>query len=77
VTLTGTARRPERFVPLRHRRTAEDGTELLTRIGYAAYDFVTSDGRRGLGVVEMLDQMVDGRPIGMATTAAGEPLPRA
>ncbi|GAA4471184.1 DUF7064 domain-containing protein [Phytohabitans houttuyneae] len=77
VTLTGTARAPERFVPLRHRRTTEDGTELVTRIGYSAYEFVTSDGRRGLGVVEMLDQMVDGRPIGMAATAAAGPLPRA
>ncbi|MFC0529985.1 DUF7064 domain-containing protein [Phytohabitans kaempferiae] len=65
VTLTGTARRPERFAPLRHRRRAEDGTELVTRIGYSAYEFVTSDGRRGLGVVEMLDQLVDGRPVGM------------
>lgn len=70
VTLTGTARTPERFVPLRHRRTAEDGTELRTRIGYSAYEFVTSDGRRGLGVVEMLDQLVDGRPVGMPAAAA-------
>lgn len=65
LTLTATVRRPERFAPLRHRRTAPDGTELRTRIGYSAYEFVTSDGRRGAGVVEALDQLVDGLPIGM------------
>ncbi|MFB9185016.1 hypothetical protein ACFFX1_43440 [Dactylosporangium sucinum] len=74
VTLTGTARAPERFVPLRHRRTAADGTELVTRIGYSAYEFVSSDGRRGLGIVEMLDQLVDGRPVGM--TGATPPQPQ-
>lgn len=70
VTLTATARQPERFVPLRHRRDAEDGTELVTRIGYAAYEMTTSDGRRGLGVVEVLDQLVDGLPVGMTGTLA-------
>lgn len=71
VTLTGTARRPERFAPLRHRRTTSDGTELRTRIGYAAYDFVASDGRRGIGMVEALDQLVDGLPIGMHADSTG------
>jgi hypothetical protein len=58
---TGTARRPEQFVPLRHRRIDEAGAELLTRIGYAPYGFVADDGRRGSGIVEMLDQMTAGR----------------
>lgn len=72
VTVTATAREPERYVPLRHRRTAEDGTELLTRIGYSAYGFTTSDGRTGTGIVEVLDQLDDGLPIGMrADLAAG------
>lgn len=64
LTLTATARSPHRFVPLRHVKTAPDGTEQITRIGYSSYEFTTSDGRRGLGTVEMLDQLVDGRPAG-------------
>jgi hypothetical protein len=65
VVLTGTVRDPAQFVPLRHVTTAPDGSQSITRIGYSAYEFVTSDGRRGLGIVEMLDQLVDGRPVGM------------
>jgi hypothetical protein len=68
-TLTGVARQPERFVPLRHVTEGADGQRLVTRIGYAAYDFVTDDGRRGVGIVEMLDQLIDGLPIGMACRA--------
>ncbi|WP_155981236.1 hypothetical protein [Nocardia sp. BMG111209] len=63
--LTGTVRRPEQFVPLRHVTAAADGTRAITRIGYSAYEFGTDDGRHGLGIVEILDQLVDGRPIGM------------
>lgn len=74
LTLNAAARDPQRFVPLRHRRSADDGTELNTRIGYSAYEFTTSDGRRGLGIVEVLDQLVDGLPIGMTRdSAAGRP----
>ncbi|WP_370617743.1 DUF7065 domain-containing protein [Mumia qirimensis] len=67
LTLTATAKEPATFAPLRHSRTDDDGTVLDTRIGYAPYEFLTSDGRRGTGIVEILDQMVDGLPIGMRT----------
>lgn len=64
-TLTGRVREPEQFVPLRHITAGADGERLVTRIGYAAYDFVADDGRRGVGIVEAMDQLVDGVPIGM------------
>lgn len=66
IELHGKIRDTGEFVPLRHRRLAADGTESLTRITYAPYDFITSDGRRGVGIVEALDQMIDGVPAGMA-----------
>jgi hypothetical protein len=65
ITLVGTAS-DGRFMPLRHRRRAGDGAESISRIAYAPYEFVASDGRRGFGIVEALDQMIDGRPSGMA-----------
>lgn len=68
VTLTATARKPHTFAPLRHSRKDEDGNVLDTRIGYAPYEFRTDDGRRGTGIVEILDQLVDGLPIGMTDT---------
>lgn len=51
------------LIPLRNRRTAPDGTELLTRITEAMTRF-ECDGRRGIGMSEYLDQIVDGRPVG-------------
>ncbi|MCX4096817.1 hypothetical protein [Nocardia sp. alder85J] len=60
LVVTGVARQPARFVPLRHVTTAPDGTRSVTRIGYSAYEFTASDGRRGLGIVEMLDQLPAG-----------------
>jgi hypothetical protein len=66
MTLTGTARTPEQFVPLRHHRPAEGTSQGVTRIGYSSYDFTLDDGRRGLGIVEVHDRLVDGRPISMA-----------
>ncbi len=66
LTLAGTARQPERFVPLRHHRQEEEGTSAgLVRIGYSAYEFTLDDGRTGLGIIEVLDRMVDGVPISM------------
>lgn len=68
--LVATAVRSEQFMPLRHRRQATDGSELLTRIGYAPYSFTCSDGRRGMGIVEILDQMIDGQPMGKRIAAS-------
>jgi hypothetical protein len=62
LTLTARGRQPLRFFPLRHRRQGEVGDLLDTRIGYSAYDFSTDDGRTGTGMVEILDQLVDGLP---------------
>jgi hypothetical protein len=64
--LTGTARQPEQFVPLRHHRSEDETSAGATRIGYSSYDFLLGDGRRGLGIIEVLDQLVDGRPVSMS-----------
>lgn len=58
------------FIPLKHRRLDEDGRMLSTRIGYAPYVFTTSDGRTGRGIVEALDQLEDGLPVGMRARAS-------
>ncbi len=53
------------LIPLRNRRTAPDGRELVTRIaeGFTEY---TCDGQVGYGMSEYLDQIVDGKPAGLA-----------
>jgi hypothetical protein len=51
------------LIPLRNRRTARDGTELMTRITEAMTEY-TCDGLTGYGMSEYLDQIVDGRPLG-------------
>ncbi|MFB4308298.1 hypothetical protein [Actinomadura sp. GTD37] len=65
LVLTATARAPEQFVPLRHHRPEDGTSEGVTRIGYSPYDFELGDGRRGLGIIEVLDRLVDGRPVSM------------
>jgi hypothetical protein len=69
MTLTGTARAPEQFVPLRHHRPAEGTSEGVTRIGYSSYEFTMGDVRRGLGIVEVHDRLVDGLPYSMTQLA--------
>jgi hypothetical protein len=51
------------LIPLRNRRTAPDGTVLTTRITEAMTRYECA-GRRGIGMSEYLDQIVDGRPVG-------------
>ncbi len=51
------------LIPLRHRRQAEDGTALVTRITEGMTQY-TCDGRTGYGMSEYLDQIIDGRPVG-------------
>jgi hypothetical protein len=65
LTLTGSAREPAQFVPLRHHRPAEGTSEGVMRIGYSSYEFTLDDGRRGLGIVEVHDRLIDGLPISM------------
>lgn len=51
------------LIPLRNRRKAPDGTELVTRIteGFTEYK---CNGMTGYGMSEYLDQIVDSRPTG-------------
>jgi hypothetical protein len=52
------------LIPLRNRRTRDDGTELLTRITEGMTEY-TCDGKIGYGLSEYLDQIVDGKPLGV------------
>lgn len=52
------------MIPLRNRRRTPDGEELFTRITEAMTRF-ECDGKRGIGMSEFLDQVVDGWPIGV------------
>jgi hypothetical protein len=52
------------LIPLRNRRKAPDGEELLTRITEGMTEY-TCDGQVGYGLSEYLDQIVDGVPVGM------------
>ena len=52
------------LIPLRNRRTTPDGEELLTRISEGMTEWTLSDGRKGYGLSEYLDQIVDGVPVG-------------
>jgi hypothetical protein len=49
------------LIPLRNRREG-----MLTRISEGMTRWSTEDGRVGYGLSEYLDQMVDGRPVGVA-----------
>ena len=49
------------LIPLRNRR---DGR--ITRISEGMTEWTLSDGRVGYGLSEYLDQIVDGRPVGVA-----------
>jgi len=51
------------MIPLRNRRTTDDGEQLVTRITEAMTSF-ECNGMIGMGMSEYLDQIVDGRPAG-------------
>ncbi len=51
------------MIPLRNRRTTDDGEHLVTRITEAMTSF-ECNGMVGMGMSEYLDQIVDGRPVG-------------
>ena len=69
------ARTPEReyeiegrvlsLIPLRNRRKTPDGRVLQTRITEGMTEY-RCEGRVGYGMSEYLDQIVDGRPIGVS-----------
>ena len=52
------------LIPLRNRRQQQDGSWRVTRISEAMTAF-TCNGEAALGMTEYLDQIVDGRPVGM------------
>lgn len=53
------------LIPLRSRRPGEGGAPLVTRIAEGLTEY-TCEGRTGHGLSEYLDQIVDGRPVGIA-----------
>lgn len=52
------------LIPLRNRRTTPDGDELLTRLTEGMTEY-TCNGRKGYGMSEYLDQVVDGKAVGV------------
>jgi hypothetical protein len=52
------------LIPLRNRRTLEDGIELMTRITEGMTEY-RCNGLVGYGLSEYLDQIVDGKPVGI------------
>jgi hypothetical protein len=54
------------LIPLRNRRTDPDGNWLVTRISEGMTEWTMADGRKGYGLSEYLDQIVDGHPVGLA-----------
>jgi hypothetical protein len=53
------------LIPLRNRRTTADGKELNTRITEGMTEY-RCNGHIGYGLSEYLDQIVDGKPTGLA-----------
>ena len=55
------------LIPLRNRRPDPDtGDMLVTRISEGMTEWTMADGRKGYGLSEYLDQIIDGRPVGIA-----------
>ena len=53
------------MIPLRNRRHDPEGNLLVTRISEGLTRWTLDDGRVGYGLSEYLDQIVDGRPVGI------------
>ncbi len=54
------------LIPLRNRRPDPDGNMLVTRISEGMTEWTLEDGRKGYGLSEYLDQIIDERPVGIA-----------
>jgi hypothetical protein len=52
------------LIPLRNRRERPDGSMLVTRITEGMTEY-TCNGQKALGMSEYLDQIIDGKPIGI------------
>ena len=48
------------LIPLRNRRE-----EMITRISEGMTEWTLEDGRVGYGLSEYLDQIIDGKPVGI------------
>ncbi len=57
--------RPQAWLPLRHRQKNEKGEPALLRIVKSPTDWISGDGRRGEGMCEYHDLMIDGTPVGL------------
>jgi hypothetical protein len=53
------------LIPLRNRRRDPDDNELVTRISEGLTQWTLEDGRVGYGLSEYLDQIIEGRPVGL------------
>lgn len=58
--------RVQSLVPLRNRSRSPDGDLLVTRIAEGLTEWKINGDRRGYGMSEYLDQIVDGTPVGAA-----------
>ena len=54
------------LIPLRNRRPDPDGNMLVTRISEGMTEWTLDDGRKGYGLSEYLDQIIDEQPVGLA-----------
>ena len=54
------------LIPLRNRRPTPNGDMLVTRISEGMTEWTLDDGRKGYGLSEYLDQIIDGNPVGIA-----------
>jgi hypothetical protein len=54
------------LIPLRNRRPDPEGNMLVTRISEGMTEWTLDDGRKGYGLSEYLDQIVDEKPVGLA-----------
>jgi hypothetical protein len=53
------------LIPLRNRRPSPNGELLVTRISEGLTEWTLGDGRVGYGMSEYLDQIIDGKPVGI------------
>lgn len=56
---------PQAWLPVRHRQPGADGKPALLRIAKSPTEWVDSEGRKGQGMMEYHDLMVDGKPIAL------------
>jgi hypothetical protein len=54
------------LIPLRNRRVDPEGNQLVTRISEGMTEWTLDDGRKGYGLSEYLDQIIDDAPVGLA-----------